>query len=53
MRNCSECDYYFASFCDLYEREADPFDVCDDFACMEDSDFLDHWEEGEDNGYPD
>ena len=50
-KNCDSCDYFFADFCDLYERDTDPFDACDDYACME-SDLM--WDgEGEDDDYPD
>ena len=49
-RLCESCDYFLYDFCDLYERDTDPLDTCDEYVCM-DSDLM--WESEEDDGYPD
>jgi hypothetical protein len=45
---CRNCTYFSLDYCELYERDIDAFDSCDEFLETEDGLFGD-----EDDSYPD
>lgn len=44
--SCKNCTYFVLDYCELYERDIDAFDSCDEF--LEATDIF-----TEDDGYPD
>jgi hypothetical protein len=45
---CRNCTYFSLDYCELYERDIDAFDSCDEFLGTEDGIFGD-----EEDSYPD